>query len=76
MVGDPPSDTHCRRNLNAMLDGRRLVVLGAAPPALRMVFVLNAASPVQRIASRSCHEGLQFKQFTRASSSHGSRELL
>lgn len=29
VVGDPPMDPHWRRNLDAVLDGRRLIVVGA-----------------------------------------------
>jgi hypothetical protein len=33
VLGDPPLDPHWRRNLEALHDGRRLLVLGARPPA-------------------------------------------
>lgn len=29
VLGEPPQDAHWRRNIDAILDGRRLVVLGA-----------------------------------------------
>ena len=29
VTGDPPMDPHWRRNLDAILDGRRLIVVGA-----------------------------------------------
>ena len=31
MIGDPPGDTHWRRNLDAVMDGKQLLAIGTAP---------------------------------------------
>ncbi|CAL8470672.1 g10214 [Coccomyxa elongata] len=54
VTGDPPSDTHCRRNLCAMLDGRKLIVLGG--PTMDKVFFFEFES--RQWSSRTCKDVL------------------
>ena len=64
MIGDPPGDTHWRRNLDAVMDGKQLLAIGTAP-AYEMPVLSQAISTPYWLWRRQHHADI-----LSASSSH------
>ena len=51
VIGDPPGDTHWRRNLDAVMDGKQLLAIGIARAHQYMCCHMSAGS---RVTALTC----------------------